>query len=307
MRTLDVRGTFSLRASTRFLEGFAPARYDGSGPTDERPTLRLGFVVDGTDEVAGAVITQQDDGTVTAVIDAADTGTDSPIADAAARQIERILSIDVDGTGFPAIGERDPVIGALLDRFDGLRPVCFLSPYESACWAVIGHRVRIAQAAALKERIARTFGTVVTVDGAQAPVFPSPARLAQVADQLPLPEVKQQRLHALATAALGGALDADRLRALDTESALKALQELPGIGPFSAELILIRGCGAPDIFPTAERRLIDSMRQLYREPDAELPRLRAIAEAWQPYRSWAAVLVRAYREETTGEIGGRMS
>ena len=300
MRTLDVRGPFSLRASIRFLEGFTPARYDGTTPADDRPTLRLAFVVDHTSDIAGAVITQRDDGTVTADIDAADPA-------AAARQIERILSLDIDGTGFADIGTSDPVIGNLINRYGGLRPVCFLSPYEAACWAVIGHRLRIAQAAALKERIARTFGTVATVDGAEAPVFPAPTRLVEVTDQLPLPEVKRQRLLGLATAAIDGALDAEHLLALEPARALEVLQQLPGIGPFSAELILIRGCGAPDIFPVTERRLNDSMRQLYRLPDADAAQLRDVAEAWRPFRSWASVLIRVHREESTGEIGGRMS
>jgi DNA-3-methyladenine glycosylase II len=60
---------------------------------------------------------------------------------------QRILSLDHDGTGFAAVGQRDPVVGRLQERFAGLRPVLFLSPYEAAAWALIGHRIRIVQAA----------------------------------------------------------------------------------------------------------------------------------------------------------------
>jgi DNA-3-methyladenine glycosylase II len=47
-------------------------------------------------------------------------------------QVARILSLDVDGSGFPAVGRRDPVVGGLQARWPGLRPVGFFSPYEAA-------------------------------------------------------------------------------------------------------------------------------------------------------------------------------
>ena len=47
-------------------------------------------------------------------------------------QVTRILSLDVDGTGFPEVGRRDPVVGGLQARWPGLRPVGFYSPYEAA-------------------------------------------------------------------------------------------------------------------------------------------------------------------------------
>jgi hypothetical protein len=34
-------------------------------------------------------------------------------------QVERILALDVDGSGFPAVGERDPVVGELQRRYPG--------------------------------------------------------------------------------------------------------------------------------------------------------------------------------------------
>ncbi len=47
------------------------------------------------------------------------------------RDLERLLSLDVDGRGFAAPGRRDQVVGALQHRFPGLRPVLFFTPYEA--------------------------------------------------------------------------------------------------------------------------------------------------------------------------------
>ena len=109
--------------------------------------------------------------------------------------------------------------------------------------------------------------------------------------------MKRQRLQGIARAALAGELDSQRLRSLPPEVALAELQNLPGIGPFSAELILIRGAMAPDVFSHAERRLHDSMRTAYGLPDASVEQLAEVAEAWRPYRSWVSVLFRTAREQ----------
>jgi DNA-3-methyladenine glycosylase II len=58
-------------------------------------------------------------------------------------QVARILSLDLDGSGFAAVGRADPVVAGLQRRYPGLRPVSFWSPYEAAAWAIIGQRIRI--------------------------------------------------------------------------------------------------------------------------------------------------------------------
>ncbi|MGH3320786.1 MAG: DNA-3-methyladenine glycosylase family protein [Streptosporangiaceae bacterium] len=292
--SLTPRGPFSLAASTRFLEGFAPADHPGRLTADD--PLPLAFPVAGDWRTVGAAVRQEPDGTVVAEV----TGG----ADLAAvrAQLARVLSLDVDGGGFRGVANADPVVGSLVQRYPGLRPVCFYSPYEAAAWAVIGHRVRIVQAARIKSRIAERYGDRVTVAGVSMSAFPAPDAL-RAADPIPaLPAVKVTRLHRIAEAALAGDLDGDRLRSLPVEEALEHLRLLPGIGPFSAELILIRGAGHPDVFPQHERRLHASMAEAYRLDRPALARLAEIAAGWVPYRSWVALLFRTHREETTGEI-----
>ncbi|MFB6606491.1 DNA-3-methyladenine glycosylase family protein [Streptomyces noursei] len=140
-------------------------------------------------------------------------------ADEAVRaQLARILSldVDVDGTGFPALAA-DPVVAGLMADYPGLRPVCFHSPYEAAAWAVIGNRMRMAQAAAVKARIARRHGHRVHIGGQTLYAFPTPAVLRTISHVPGLTDVKIQRLHSLAEAALDGQLDAARLRALPAD------------------------------------------------------------------------------------------
>ncbi|MFD2093855.1 DNA-3-methyladenine glycosylase family protein [Blastococcus deserti] len=280
---LPVRGPFSLASSARFLEDFVPARHRGSPDG----VLRLAFPVEGTGAAVGVAVRQDRDGAVLADVS-------GPLAERLPAQLARILSLDVDGSGFGAVRVADPVVDELATRYPGLRPVCFFSPYEAACWAVLAQRTSMVAAAAVKERIARSHGDRRQVDGQDLWGFPAAAHLRGVVDELPVPDVKRERLRALAEAALEGRLDADRLRALPVREALAEVRELPGMGSFSAELVVVRGAGAPDVFPVTEPRLHAAMAVLYGLEAPTVADLASVAERWAPYRSWVSVLIRAF-------------
>ena len=242
----------------------------------------------------GASVVQDGDELVASVV--ADGPAGGFPVDAARGQLARIFSLDVDGSGFAAIGARDPVLGRLQERYEGLRPVCFWSAYEAAAWAVIGHRIRMSQAAGIKARLSAELGTRVDVGGQPVDAFPAPAVLRELDSFAGLSGRKPEYLRALATAALDGRLDSARLRSLPREQAVAELCELPGIGPFSAELVLLRGAGDPDHFSLHEPRLGRAVGLAYGvEPTVQ--RLSEISAGWAPYRTWASVLLRVWWEE----------
>ena len=210
--------------------------------------------------------------------------------DQAAAQACRFLSLDIDARGWPDIGRLDPVIADAQQRLPGLRPCGFHSPYEAAAWAVLSQRLRIVQAARLRDDLVRRHGH----DGA----FPAPD-LLRILD-LDLPGRKPEYLHAVADAALDGRLDGATLRSMEPDDAVRTVQEVKGLGPFAAELVVIRGANAPDMVPHHERRLEDEITVRY-GPDHSLA---DVSEMWRPFRTWAAVHLRTLREERTHEISG---
>jgi DNA-3-methyladenine glycosylase II len=202
------------------------------------------------------------------------------------------------GREFLVVDDRDPVIRNLQQRYRGLRPVCFPSPYEAAAWGVLSHRIRTVQAAQLKRRIALAFGEPFSVGGTPLHAFPAPTQLAALTSFPGLNATKVARLGEVARAAHDGVLLGGRLRASSPEVALERLLALPGVGPFTAELILIRGAGAPDVLPTAESRLRIAVERAY-GPGTQLE---DVAPSWRPFRSWCAVLLRLWLESETHDI-----
>lgn len=290
---LPTRGPFRLAASIAFLSGFRPGGGAGTGPPGH---LHLAFVPDGRADTVGICARQRADGVV-AVEQYGEPGA-APVRD----QVARILGLDIDGSGFERVCRADPVLGRLWAAYDHLRPPSFRSPFEAGAWFLIGHRIRMAQAATIREGLAERLGGSVEVHGETLRAFPGPAVLRAVEEFPGLPARKIGYLHALSEAALAGRLDGARLRAVSPESAVADLLDLPGVGPFTAEGIVLRGAGHPDAFSAHEPRALQAVRLAYGSADPpDVAELTARAEAWRPYRAWALVLLRKHLADETGE------
>jgi DNA-3-methyladenine glycosylase II len=279
--TIPTRGPFSLEELALFGFGHRNERsFDG--------VMRMAFRVDRDLETAvGVEVRQRAD-----QLDLTVHGDADP--DVVAAQVARIVSCDHDGEGFAELGRRDPVIGALQHAAPGLRPALFYSPYEAAVWSVISARRARAQGIALRARLNETHGEAFELAGQTVTALPAPSGLAALTDLPGLPADRIPRLHAVAAAAQRGDLDVDRLAALGPEAAAQAVQELPGIGPFYCQLIVVRACEFVDVLPADEARSRQAVHELYGittpMTDEEYA---SFADRWRPYRTWAVVLVRA--------------
>jgi DNA-3-methyladenine glycosylase II len=276
----EVAGPWSLAASQAFWEGFTPSALKEQNNADALHTV---FLVEQDWAVASATVTQ--DGTRARI-----TVTGDGNLDAAAAQTARFLSLDVDARGWPAVGAKDPIIGAAQQQLPGLRPCGFHSPYEAAAWAVLSQRIRITQAARLRDDLIRKHGH----HGA----FPAPELLRTL--DLDLPGRKGEYLKAVAEAALDRTLEGKRLRELSPETAVAQVQQVKGLGPFAAELVVLRGSNHPDALPRHESRLEAEIAEQYGSDVT----LADVEQTWRPYRTWAAVHLRILRELRTHEISG---
>jgi DNA-3-methyladenine glycosylase II len=283
--TFDPRGPFSLRGAAEF--AFGPSA--GSAPPFDG-ALRLAFGVDGGDGYAGVVVRQPDDeGRLECEVHA--DGGDLTLIE---RQVARVLSLDHDGEAFLEVGGRDPVIGELQRLYPGQRPVLFYSPYEGAAWSVISARRQPAVAAKLRRELGVTLGRTFELAGEPVVAFPQPDRLLEAVPLPGLGEEKIVRLRGVAQAALDGALDPRVLRQLGPDAAWSALQGIRGIGPFYAGLIVLRASGFADaLLPMPEPRVLRHAARYYKlDAPPTLAEFTELAKRWQPFRTWATVLLR---------------
>ncbi len=291
------RGPFALEEGANFVGAWHRAPSEGDGPQGH---LHLAFLTDRAWSPAGVCLTQDSNGHVSGAVygDA-----DVP---AVARQVERILSLDVDGRGWPAVAAHDAVVAKLQRMFPGFRPVNWSNAYEAAAWCLISSRISMSQGQGVKERLSRELGHAIDIHGQTLWTFPGPERLVQLTGFPGLFQRKIDYLNALGAAALAGELDTETLRTMPRQESLENLRTLPGIGEFSAQLVRLRALSAVDELPTVEPRLMAALKNAYglsREPDQE--KLQEIAESWSPYRMWVCVCLRRTMGDGAGMTHSR--
>jgi DNA-3-methyladenine glycosylase II len=261
--------------------------------------MRLAFAVDGGHGYAGAALRQpQADGPVEVAL----TLRGDADAESALAQVARVASLDHDGAAFLRVGEADPLIGALQRAHPGQRPVLFHSPYEAAAWAVISARRHAGRAARTREGLSIQLGETFELAGEEVHAFPQPEHLLGLGDQFPGLGLEQlTRLRGVAEAAQAGRLDVASLQAAGPELAFEQIQQLRGIGPFYAGLVVLRATGFADaMLPMPEPRLLAHAARFYGsdgEPTVEW--LGGLAEAWRPFRTWCMVLIRLAGDQGT--------
>jgi DNA-3-methyladenine glycosylase II len=291
------RGDYSLEEGANFIGAWHRAPSETGDPEGH---LHLAFLTDGEWTPVGICLTQDRRGNVLGTIygDAQ--------APTVVEQVERILSLDVDGRGWPEVGRRDPVVAKLQRMFPGFRPVNWSNAYEAAAWCLISSRISMRQGQGVKERMSRELGQPIDLHGHVLWTFPAPERLAHLGKFPGLFGRKVEYLNALGHSALAGEVDTETLRSMPREQSLTSLKRLPGIGEFGSLLVRLRALSAVDELPTQEPRLLSALRTAYglaHEPDVET--LEELARKWSPYRMWVCVCLRRTLEGGAGMTHSR--
>ncbi|MGH3545490.1 MAG: AlkA N-terminal domain-containing protein, partial [Mycobacteriales bacterium] len=205
----------------------------------------------------------------------------------AVRRCRRLLDLDADPIAVAQALSSDPGFAATLRRAPGLRLPGACDPVEYAIRAVIGQQISVAAARTVTARICARYGTPVTHPDAELThMFPTPQALTEAdpAD-LPMPGARKRTLRTLCTALADGTITMDA--GSDPAQLFTELTELPGIGPWTANYIAMRGLGAPDVFLETDLGVLRGAAALGL-PVA--PReLLAHAQRWRPWRSYAVL------------------
>ena len=212
----------------------------------------------------------------------------APLIDVTER-LRRIFDLGADPEEISTQLRRDRRLTRRLERRPGVRVPGSWDGFELAVRAVLGQQVSVKGATRLAGRLVEAYGEPApeTGDPALSRLFPRADALAEADPaRLGIP-----RARAGAIAALARAVARDELRldgSADLDESLARLQELPGIGPWTAQLIAMRALGEPDALPAGDLGL---RRGLGRAGDlASAAEVEARAEAWRPWRAYGAML-----------------
>ena len=216
---------------------------------------------------------------------------------AAIDRIEFALSLGDDLKPFYAIGRRDPDFAPVIDQLYGLHQVKFLTPFESAGWAILSQRTSMAAAHKSKQSLMEKYGGSLSLNGGTYWAFPEPAQLAGAPEGELSALVKNARRAAYLREASWAFNQVDDafLRSGDYDEVRNWLLKIKGIGAWSADLILLRGLGrmrqlhieSGSIF---EQRMSEAASKVYGGvlKAADIQAIAARYGEWQGY--WAYYL-----------------
>jgi len=199
--------------------------------------------------------------------------------DLAVRRIRRLLDLDADPLVVDSALAEDSALAASIAATPGRRLPGSVDPFETAVRAVVGQQISVAGARTIAGRIVAAVGTPLRIDAVGVDcVFPTPSALASIDPTLlPMPASRRRTVVELAARVTRGDLvlnhDADR------DNMVAALLDVPGIGPWTAGYVRMRGLGDPDVFLPTDLGVKVGLRVLGIEADR--------AERWRPWRSYA--------------------
>jgi len=207
---------------------------------------------------------------------------DLPVAVARCR---RLLDLDADPVAVDEQLARDPHLAPLVARAPGRRVPRTVDPDELAVRAVLGQQVSTAAARTHAARLVIAHGEPIDdPDGGLTHLFPTPVALAGLdQDALALPRARRRTLTRLVAALAAGEVDLGP--AADWHDARARLHALPGIGPWTVEVIAMRGLGDPDAFPGSDLGVVRAARALGLPSGAAA--LATASAAWRPWRAYA--------------------
>ncbi|MDR0780238.1 MAG: DNA-3-methyladenine glycosylase 2 family protein [Pseudomonadales bacterium] len=200
--------------------------------------------------------------------------------------IRRQFDLDANPALIHAALATHPPLRNAVKQVPGLRVPGIAGEFEALIRAIAGQQVSVAAARTLLQRLCERCACALPgVTDALAPtlLFPSPEALLRTPlDGLGFTGKRSLWMRSIAERYEQGF--SARLDNLD--ASVTRLQELPGIGSWSAHYIAMRAFGEADAFPTADLGLLNALRNPERPSARELQQL---AQAWRPWRAYAAL------------------
>ena len=262
---LVTRAPFHLEATVRVLQRRATNLVDG---WDESRYLRVLATPDGP-----ALVEVVNHGTIDAphVRFGVLRGDPSTAAHAAlAQTLRRVLGLDVDPEPLQRALEGARGLRAVASGLRGMRPPRFAGLFEAFANVIPFQQVSLDSGVAIVARLVRRFGETLEHDGRSHYAFPAARAVGEARlDTLRacgLSHAKAETLRAVARAVEAGEVTEERLAALESPDAIELLTALPGIGPWSASVILLRGLGRLDVFPPGDTGFARGLGRLMRLP-----------------------------------------
>lgn len=202
--------------------------------------------------------------------------------------LNRVLGLDIDLAPFYKIATQDPRFNDLAIRFRGMRPPRFPTIFEALVNGVACQQLSLEAGLTLLNRLVASHGQAPQLLRGAGEAFPRPHELARSTIEslrtLGFSRSKGAAIIEIASVVERQDIRLDQLNSLDDTALRVRLDQLRGVGRWTAEYVLLRGYGRLDVFPGDDigaRKSLHRWLRLTQPLDYE--RTKKILQQWQPY------------------------
>jgi DNA-3-methyladenine glycosylase II len=217
------------------------------------------------------------------------------VRNAVALYINEWFDLDRDLRPFYDLAKSDPLLRIAVTSFYGLRNIGIPDLFEALCWGILGQQINLTYAYTLKRRLVESFGRSVMHEGETYWVFPKPEDIAKLTvtdlDGLRMTVKKCEFLIGVAQLMAKGELTKEQLLNIENvKAAEKILIKIRGIGPWTANYVLMRCLRFPDAFPIDDVGLHNAIKLLLgaekKPTKEEILKLSANWTGWESYATF---------------------
>ncbi|MUG47777.1 DNA-3-methyladenine glycosylase 2 [Paenibacillus woosongensis] len=210
-----------------------------------------------------------------------------------AKYVREWFDMDRDLLPFYEMAREDRLLTQAVSSFYGLRMIGIPDLFEAVSWGILGQQISLGYAYTLKRRLVERFGKQVVVDREQYWLFPSAADIAVLTVEdlsgLRMTVKKCEYLIGAARLIAEGELTKDKLlNASSLKAAEQMLVSIRGIGPWTANYVMMRCLRMPSAFPIDDVGLHNAIKHLTgsdRKPAKQ--EIRTLAAAWTNWEAYA--------------------
>jgi AraC family transcriptional regulator of adaptative response / DNA-3-methyladenine glycosylase II len=177
------------------------------------------------------------------------------------------------------------VLAPLVAATPGRRAPGSVDPFETLVRAIVGQQISVAGARTVTARLVESVGTpfeggLGAGDDALRRTFPSAEAVAEAPDEaFSMPRARRDTIRRAAAAVARGDVAIDV--GADPSDSRAQLLSIKGIGPWTADYVLMRALGDPDVM------LATDLGVLHAALVRELDDIATASRAWAPWRSYA--------------------
>ncbi|WP_391118088.1 DNA-3-methyladenine glycosylase family protein [Psychrobacillus sp. L3] len=168
---------------------------------------------------------------------------------------------------FYELAQKDAVLQQAVMDFNGLRIMGIPDLFEAMAWGILGQQINLTYAYTLKRRLVEAFGQSIEFEGEQYWMFPRPGDIAKLSVEnlagLKMTVKKCEYLIDVANQIEMGLLTNEMLlEANDVKKAEKMLTKIRGIGPWTANYVLMRCLRYTSAFPIDDVGLHNAIKHV---------------------------------------------